>query len=279
MLQAFAVAPDLAPWVEGAVVVRLAAGQGPSRFPAMPQAMLTVRLLRPAGQAAEVLCPPITIHAPSTVPTRHAHACDLTALGLVLRPEAAVVLMGVTGAAGAARVDTVLPWAALAGPDEAARAEEALDQAADAAGRLSALADSVRRALARQARGDDLAQAQRLCTQVGRLGAQAGDGLGLGQRQLERRCQALIGMTPRTFQRLVRLNAALSLALHDPGGFSGAGAALALEAGYCDQSHLGRDLRRLAGAPLGALLASARPDGPGWALASHRLMRLRDARR
>ena len=38
MLQAFAVAPDLAPWVEGAVVVRLAAGQGPSRFPAMPQA-------------------------------------------------------------------------------------------------------------------------------------------------------------------------------------------------------------------------------------------------
>ena len=169
--------------------------------------------------------------------------------------------------------------AAIAGPDEAARAEEALDQAADAAGRLSALADSVRRALARQARGDDLAQAQRLCTQVGRLGAQAGDGLGLGQRQLERRCQALIGMTPRTFQRLVRLNAALSLALHDPGGFSGAGAALALEAGYCDQSHLGRDLRRLAGAPLGALLASARPDGPGWALASHRLMHLRDARR
>ena len=104
--------------------------------------------------------------------------------------------------------------------------------------------------LARQARGDDLAQAQRLCTQVGRLGAQAGDGLAWAAL-MERRRQALIRMTPRTFQRLVRLNAALSLALHDPGGFSGAGAALALEAGYCDQSHLGRDRRRLAGAPLG----------------------------
>lgn len=70
-------------------------------------------------------------------------------------------------------------------------------------------------------------------------------------------------MTPRTFQRLVRLNAALSLALHDPGGFSGAGAALALEAGYCDQSHLGRDLRRLAGAPLGGSAGLCTAGRPG----------------
>jgi hypothetical protein len=43
-------------------------------------------------------------------------------------------------------------------------------------------------------------------------------------------------------------------------------------AGFYDQSHLARDLRQLAGAPLGELISAARPDSPWWPLATRRSM-------
>ena len=58
-----------------------------------------------------------------------------------------------------------------------------------------------------------------------------------------------------------------SQALH--GAAHAGGADLALQAGYYDQSHLARDLRRLAGQPLGTLVQHAR-QGSGtahWPLA------------
>lgn len=270
MLRAFPVPPDLRPWVDGAVAVRLAA-PGLSRFPAMSRAMLTVRLVTPGGPGtAPVLCSPITFHTLSTAPTVYAHPGALTALGLVLHPAAAVGLLAL---AGGGRVDAVWPWADLAGRAEAERVEDAVLRAPCERDQLAALADSVRRTLALVSRGEDLARAQRLCTAVGWHGAQAAGMLGIGRRQLERRCHALLGLAPKPYQRLVRFQGALAMALSAGSGErTGGGAALALEAGYADQSHLGRDLRRLAGMPLGPLLSAARPEADWWSLASHRLM-------
>ncbi|MFI0899595.1 helix-turn-helix domain-containing protein [Streptomyces sp. NPDC020983] len=72
---------------------------------------------------------------------------------------------------------------------------------------------------------------------------------GLGERQLRRRCQAAFGYGPRTLGRVLRLQRALVLAR--------AGlpfARVAADAGYADQPHLAREVRALAGVPLGELI-------------------------
>ncbi|MBK6789044.1 MAG: AraC family transcriptional regulator [Betaproteobacteria bacterium] len=263
MLQLFRAPADLAPWIDGAVLIRLGPGPGVSRFPALPHAMLTMRLAGPAagGGLTLTLCPPITFHTLSTEPMAHTHAGPLTAMGLLVRPEAAACLLG--DACGAI-VNQVLPWAAVAGAAEAAWLDDAVDQARDDAARLGALLASFRRAVQPVARGRDQAYA-RLCTAVGAQGALAGDQLGLGRRQLERRCQAVLGVSPKQFQRMVRFRQALSMAVT---GGAARLTAVALDAGFYDQSHLARDARRLAGAPLGQLIAAARPDSPWWPLAA-----------
>ena len=70
---------------------------------------------------------------------------------------------------------------------------------------------------------------------------------------------------PKQLQALHRLKAALHDGLRHPVP----GAELALRHGFYDQSHLGRDLRHLAGASLGRLQAGLRDTtGPLWALAA-----------
>jgi AraC-like DNA-binding protein len=265
MLQVFRPPPEAAHWIDGAVIVRLAAGAGASRFPAMPHAMLTVRLLHAAdgSMTAPAPCGPVSFHTLSTRPVAYAHAGEITALGLLVRPAAAACLLGhATGALA----DQVLGWDLLAGADEAARLAAELQHAGGHLQRLRALVASLRRALATASRGRD-ADLARLCHAVGLLGAQAGDQLGLGRRQLERRCQAVLGVAPKQFQRLVRFQQALSAAVT---GGTPRLAETALDAGFYDQSHLARDVRQLAGAPLGRLLAAARPDSSWWSLATRR---------
>lgn len=263
MLQVLPAPADLAHWIEGAVIIRLGPAPGVSRFPALPHAMLTMRLAAPAGRpdAAGVLCPPVTFHTLSTVPVAHAHAGGLTALGLLVRPQAAACLLG---AAGGAVVDAVLPWAVLAGAAEAERLEDAVHRAGADVDRVHALVASFRRAMQAVARGRDVAYA-RLCAAVGGQGAQAADALGLGCRQLERRCRAVLGVTPKQFQQLVRFRRALAAAL---AGGPLPLAAVAHDAGFYDQSHLARDARRLAGAPLATLVSLARPGSAWWPLAT-----------
>lgn len=270
MLMALPAPAALSPWLEGAVIIRLGPGPGETRFPALPHAMLTLRLARLPGQAGLVLCPPVTFHTLSTQPAVHAHACPLTAMGLLVRPEAAACLLG---ASTGALVDQVLPWALVAGASEAARLVDAVEQAGGDQGRLHALVASFQRTMVAVARGRDRDHAL-LCAVVGREGVGAAPLLGLGRRQLERRCQAVLGLAPKHFQRLVRFRRALTLAL--PGSPLAAPAAagplpladVALEAGFYDQSHLARDARQLAGLPMRDLAAAARPDSPWWPLAA-----------
>ncbi|WP_432192597.1 helix-turn-helix domain-containing protein [Streptomyces sp. bgisy027] len=83
----------------------------------------------------------------------------------------------------------------------------------------------------------------------GRSVAATADELGLGARQLYRRSLTAFGYGPKTLARILRLQRALALAR------AGVGLAdTAVRAGYADQAHLARDVRELAGMPLGELL-------------------------
>jgi AraC-like DNA-binding protein len=83
--------------------------------------------------------------------------------------------------------------------------------------------------------------------------------LGLGVRQLHRRCLPLFGYGPRHLARVVRLNRALADArVGTPL------AAVAARSGYADQAHLSREFRALTGAtPSGLLRESGRLPVPG----------------
>lgn len=84
---------------------------------------------------------------------------------------------------------------------------------------------------------------------AGRPVAATADELGLGARQLHRRSLAAFGYGPKTLARVLRMQRALALAR---GGVPFA--ETAVRAGYADQAHLARDVRELAGLPLGELL-------------------------
>jgi AraC-like DNA-binding protein len=79
--------------------------------------------------------------------------------------------------------------------------------------------------------------------------------LGISERQLHRRCLGQLGYGPRTFAGIVRFQRFLELAelAASPGALGLA--ALAAEGGYADQSHLTREVQRLAGVTPARLLA------------------------
>ncbi|MFJ4326181.1 helix-turn-helix domain-containing protein [Streptomyces tricolor] len=88
------------------------------------------------------------------------------------------------------------------------------------------------------------------CLDEGRPVSATAAELGLGERRLHRRCLTAFGYGPKTLARILRLQRALALAR------SGTPyAETALRAGYADQPHLAREVRQLAGMPLGELLA------------------------
>ncbi|HEY7482847.1 MAG TPA: helix-turn-helix domain-containing protein [Streptosporangiaceae bacterium] len=79
--------------------------------------------------------------------------------------------------------------------------------------------------------------------------------LGISERQLRRRSLAVFGYGPKTLQRVLRFQRALTLARA-----GGSLAAVAYDTGYADQAHLAHDVRDLAGVPLTDLLG---PDAAG----------------
>jgi AraC-like DNA-binding protein len=73
--------------------------------------------------------------------------------------------------------------------------------------------------------------------------------IGLSSRQLRRRCLDAFGYPPKVLQRVLRFDAAMRLAWRGVPF-----ASVAFEAGYADQAHLAREVRALAGVPLGQLI-------------------------
>jgi len=65
----------------------------------------------------------------------------------------------------------------------------------------------------------------------------------LSLRQLERRFKAQVGMTPKYYQRLLRIRSVIAAIKQDP---MISLAELAIETGYSDQAHMTREFRQLA---------------------------------
>ncbi|WP_327350922.1 helix-turn-helix domain-containing protein [Streptomyces sp. NBC_01304] len=85
------------------------------------------------------------------------------------------------------------------------------------------------------------------------------DETGWGERQLERRFREQIGLPPRTAARLLRVQHALRL-LTD----GGAPAAVAVDSGFYDQAHFGRDFKAITGCTPSQFMAARHtpPVGP-----------------
>jgi len=130
-----------------------------------------------------------------------------------------------------ARVREVTDVIAAAATPGAALEELAL-QVADAHDTDTALVDEIA-ALARQGCNSTTIAAR----------------IGFSTRQLQRRSTAAFGYGAKTLTRVLRMQRALELTRR---GVRPADSAA--RAGYADQSHLARDVKELAGVPLGALL-------------------------
>lgn len=89
-----------------------------------------------------------------------------------------------------------------------------------------------------------------------RIGELAAD-YGLGERQFERRFRQLLGLSPKAYARIGRLQVALKARM-----VGADWARAAYEAGFCDQAHLIRDFRGLTGrTPSGFFRQAARTFG------------------
>ncbi|MDH4465446.1 MAG: helix-turn-helix domain-containing protein [Acidovorax sp.] len=243
--------PDLQPWLLAGVVVDAPVELAHSHFPAMVSSMLVVRL---AGQVQcrGTVVPPSAWISASTTAAVYDHAGPVRAVGLVLQPEAAAALFA--GACGA--VNAIRPMAELAGTRWAA-VERGMLAAADDDARLDVLCQFIR-ATAAPPSDCEVRRLQALALLTAACSADGGTGqhMGLSKRQFERRFVAHWGMAPKQFQVIARLNSTLWQALANAP--SGQGAELAVDQGYYDQSHMGRDVRRLAGQPLQALVQDTR---------------------
>ncbi|WP_240138303.1 helix-turn-helix domain-containing protein [Streptomyces sp. MUM 178J] len=140
----------------------------------------------------------------------------------------------------------------LSGAAEAGRLAARVGRAADPAAELEA--EALRRAAA-AGPPDPLTGAVVRLLEAGGTVAAAAEEVGLGARQLHRRCLDAFGYGPKTLARVLRLQRALRLVrLGAP--FVDAAAA----SGCADQAHLAREMRDLAGMTLGTYAESAKSE-------------------
>jgi len=271
--------PDLRAWLDGGVVVQGDAQLRATRFPAQVGSMLVVRVAGAvhgsagapgvACDGAHALLPRAAFIGAATQATQYLHAGAVHAVGLLVRPEAVPALLR---ASAAPLVDTRVALADALGGGWT-WLEDAVCDAHDDDTRLARLFAAVRAAVTGDAHASRLAALHRMRAAIERLPVPAAaDALGIGARQFERRFRDAFGMGPKQFQVIGRLQRALHAvapAQRAAGhGAPGQGAHLAADHGYFDQAHLARDVRRLAGAPLGRLrLEAARPGSEYWPLA------------
>jgi AraC-like DNA-binding protein len=165
-------------------------------------------------------------------------------LGLRFRPGALTALFPVSMAAMA---DREVPLADVAGAPAARALLSALSRAGSDARRIAVadawLVERLRVAPPRQASARP-AVALILRERGGLRMAAMARALGRTPRQLERLFLRDLGIRPKLFARIVRLNAVLA-SLDEAERASAVD--MALEAGYFDQAHLLRDFRTLAG--------------------------------
>jgi AraC-like DNA-binding protein len=199
---------------------------------------------------------PPFVAGPATEPMFAAARPGNTIVGLRLQPGLAADLLGVPAHE---LLNAEVPLAELWGRAWSERLAPVGD-AAPAEARIAGLQTLVQQRLEPAGPGDLLvAAAARWLTRHpgGRLD-QLYELSGLSDRQLRRRFELAVGYSPKTYQRIVRFQHWLRLALASPPAARGL-SELAAAAGYADQAHLTREATRLAGLPPAALLAGRGP--------------------
>lgn len=174
----------------------------------------------------------LVVAGPDTVACLETLPAGRPVLGFQLRPGAVAGALGVPASAlRDQRVDVSDLWGADGRDLADAMAE---------AGAAGPAAERLERFLVRRTSGfapDGLAGA--ILTQLRAGRGVATDALGLGDRQLRRRCVASFGYGMRTLARIVRFQSAVELLADRPAvPLSDAAAAL----GYVDQSHLTHEI-------------------------------------
>jgi AraC-like DNA-binding protein len=164
-------------------------------------------------------------------------------LSVTLKPGAARALLGVpAGELEGATVPLDTLWRG-----EAARLLEHLSSATDDASRLRALQSALqRRLLAHPATPSQLVdQAAALMRRSDgqRSVRDVAAAVGVGERRLQQLFHAQVGLSPRTFGRLLRLHATLRALRERRSSW----AHLAVDAGYYDQAHLANEFQALCG--------------------------------
>lgn len=167
---------------------------------------------------------------------------NVDGLSVALRAGAAAALLGVPAAEIAATAVSLEQLWGRAGRELAERLQMAAPEQ-----RVDLLQDALQQRLA-HSRGDEAlaAQAARLVAASGgnrRLSAIAAE-LGIGERRLQQLFQAQVGLSPRSYGRLARLHFCLRRLREET---APDWAALALDCGFYDQSHLVNEFRALCG--------------------------------
>ncbi|MGE0190859.1 MAG: DUF6597 domain-containing transcriptional factor [Planctomycetota bacterium] len=122
-----------------------------------------------------------------------------------------------------------------------------------------------------RARSRPRAHAGLVAAAVARLGRadrtveRVAEELGVARRTLERAFRREVGLSPRDFVRVARVQRVVTRLEH--GVPAGGWASLAVDAGYFDQSHLIRDFRQIAGTTPGRFLAERNPLNEAFAAA------------
>jgi AraC-like DNA-binding protein len=184
---------------------------------------------------------------------------------LVLRSTAMPELLGVRFHPGRALPFLGMPLSEVTDDSvPLSRLTDAADAIANAPTlrhRVTAFESSLLRALHRAQPRDRRVDAAvaRIVATGGRVAIDAlADDIGISRQHLSRRFLAHVGVTPKTFARVVRFRALLCHAQRAP---DRDWAALATEAGYFDQSHLIADFQQFAGtSPVPFFLSQAPAD-------------------
>jgi AraC-like DNA-binding protein len=234
-------APILAEHLTCVWVQRVEDGSAPYAHRTVPNG--SAELVVTVGELPRVV-------GPQTAATEEIVPGGTTVVGVRFRPGAAPAVLGMPATEV---VDLDLSADALWGS-----AAVALGEAVAAAPSATEAAATLERAIYAR-----LADAPGLDPLVGEAVRQLMPGRGefaslasslfISERQLRRRCEAAIGVSPKTLQRMLRFQRFLALAgrTEHPTDHL---ARLAAEAGYADQSHLTREAARLDGRSPKALL-------------------------
>jgi AraC-like DNA-binding protein len=196
---------------------------------------------------------PPRVAGPATLPAFPSIPAGSTLVGMRFHPGMASSALGVP----ANKLENLdLPLADLWGND-LARPDGRFHDTGLAEDGFEAIQALLSRCLADAEPGDDLVKAaagwvaRHPDSSLGRLA----DLTGLSDRHLRRRFEAAVGYGPKTFQRIVRFQRWLSLTRSTPEEQRRL-TDLAAKAGYADQSHLTREVSRLAGLPPATLLGT-----------------------